>query len=105
MRGPAATLAGVTGAFLPVRFGTSTAHFCAGLGGSGTLAGVGVLAGVVLGFVLARVAGSFLAEVQMPGAIPVIGSAVLLLLAAGIASMMPALRAARVDVMQALRAE
>jgi len=41
----------------------------------------------------------------LPGALPVVGSGIVLLLAAVIASVLPAARAARVDVMQALRAE
>jgi len=41
----------------------------------------------------------------MPGPTPVIGSAMVLLAAAVIASMLPATRAARVDVMQALRSD
>jgi ABC-type antimicrobial peptide transport system permease subunit len=41
----------------------------------------------------------------MPSALPVIGSAFLLLAAAVVASALPAARAARVDVMQALRSD
>jgi putative ABC transport system permease protein len=41
----------------------------------------------------------------MPGGIPVVGAATLLLLAAVVASVVPAFRAARVNVMDALRAE
>jgi ABC-type lipoprotein release transport system permease subunit len=41
----------------------------------------------------------------MPGVLPVAASALVLLLAAVLASMLPAARAARVDVMQALRAD
>jgi Carbamoyl-phosphate synthase small chain, CPSase domain len=39
------------------------------------------------------------------GVIPILGAAILLLIAASIASLLPAARAARVDVMQALRSE
>jgi ABC-type antimicrobial peptide transport system permease subunit len=42
---------------------------------------------------------------RMPGFVPVIASAVVLLAAAVIASVLPAARAARVDVMEALRSE
>ena len=69
------------------------------------MAGVGVLAGAVVGLVVARVAGSYFGELKMPGALPVIVSALVLLGAAVVASMLPAARAARVDVMQALRSE
>jgi ABC-type antimicrobial peptide transport system permease subunit len=40
---------------------------------------------------------------QMPDKWPVVGSAIVLLVAAVVASVLPAVRAARVDVMQALR--
>lgn len=69
------------------------------------MAGAGVLAGAAFGFVAARLAGSYLLEVKMPGALPVALSALVLLTAAVVASMLPALRAARVDVIQALRSE
>jgi len=69
------------------------------------MAGGGVLAGAAFGFVVARVAGSYFGDLKMPGALPVIVSALVLLGAAVVASMLPAARAARVDVMQALRSE
>ena len=69
------------------------------------MAGVGILAGAAFGFVVARVAGSYFGDLRMPGALPVIVSAIVLLGAAVVASMLPAARAARVDVMQALRSE
>jgi putative ABC transport system permease protein len=69
------------------------------------MAALGILAGAVCGFALARVAGSYFGDVRMPGALPVIGSAIVLLAAAVVASILPAARAARVDVMQALRSD
>ena len=69
------------------------------------IAGVGVLAGAAFGFVVARVAASYFGDLKMPGALPVIVSAFVLLAAAVIASMLPASRAARVDVIQALHSE
>jgi hypothetical protein len=57
------------------------------------------------GFALARLAASYFEDVQMPGGVPVLGSALVLLVAAVLASVLPAARAARVDVMQALRSE
>jgi putative ABC transport system permease protein len=69
------------------------------------MAALGVLAGAVFGFVVARLAGSYLLDVKMPGALPVVLSAFVLLTAAVVASWLPAARAARVDVIQALRAE
>jgi putative ABC transport system permease protein len=69
------------------------------------MAAAGVLAGAVFGFVVARVARSYFGDLKMPGVLPVIVSAFLLLVAAVIASWLPAARAARVDVIQALRSE
>ncbi|HEX7959957.1 MAG TPA: ADOP family duplicated permease [Terriglobales bacterium] len=65
----------------------------------------GLALGLAGGFWLARVAGSFLGDLKMPGFLPVGGAALVLLLAAVTASAIPAFRAARVDVMQALRSE
>jgi len=69
------------------------------------MAVAGVVAGAVFGFVLARVAHSYFADVSMPGVLPVAASALVLLTVAVIASMMPAKRAASVDVIQALHTE
>jgi putative ABC transport system permease protein len=69
------------------------------------MAALGVVAGAVFGLVVARVAGSYFGDLKMPGALPVIVSAFVLLGAAVIASMLPAARAARVDVIQALHSE
>jgi predicted permease len=65
----------------------------------------GLVLGIAGGFWLAQLAGTFLGELKMPGVLPVAGSALVLLLAAMIASAIPAARAARVDVIQALRTE
>jgi ABC-type antimicrobial peptide transport system permease subunit len=75
------------------------------LGEGATIAGLGVVAGVVGGLVLARVVGGFVADTTMPGATALAGAAVILVGAAVLASLMPAARASRVDVVQALRAE
>jgi putative ABC transport system permease protein len=69
------------------------------------MAGAGIAAGAICGFALASLAGSYFEQTKMPGTIPVIGSAVVLLAAAVVASVLPAARAARVDVMQALRSD
>ena len=66
---------------------------------------VGVVAGAAAGFALARIVGSYIQNVQLPGALPIIGSATVLLAAAVLGSLLPAARASRVDVVQALRAE
>jgi predicted permease len=69
------------------------------------MAAAGVLAGGAFGSVLARLAGRYFLDVKMPGALPVFVSAFVLMTVAVIASVLPAARAARVDVMQALRSE
>lgn len=70
-----------------------------------TMAVLGVAAGALGGYALAQLATGFFSEIQLPGAAPLVGSAAILLAAAVIASALPAARAARVDVMQALRTE
>jgi putative ABC transport system permease protein len=69
------------------------------------MAAAGIVAGALFGFVLARVARSYFADVTMPGAFPITAAAFLLLAVAVVASMLPARRAASVDVIQALRTE
>jgi len=70
------------------------------------MAATGILAGAAFGFALARLAGRyFLEDLKIPSALPVVVSAFVLLTVAVVASMMPAARAARVDVIQALRSE
>jgi putative ABC transport system permease protein len=69
------------------------------------IAAAGILAGGTFGFVVARLAGSYFLNLKMPGALPVVLSVFVLLAAAVVASSVPAARAARIDVIQALRAE
>ncbi len=69
------------------------------------IAAIGVVVGGLGGFAVARLAASYVEQAQLPGPLPVVGSAALLLLAAVVASLVPAARAARVDVMRALRSE
>jgi putative ABC transport system permease protein len=69
------------------------------------IAAIGIAAGAVGGFGLARAASRFFSNVQLPGAVPVLGATAVLIGAAVIASLMPAARASRVDVLQALRSE
>jgi predicted permease len=68
-------------------------------------AAIGIAAGAAGGYALARIASGVFENVQLPGALPVIGAAVVLIGAAIGASLMPAARASRVDVLQALRSE
>ena len=69
------------------------------------IATIGVAAGVVVGFVFAQVVGRYVTEVHMPGALSFIASAFLILIAAVIASAVPAARASRVNAVEALRSE
>jgi predicted permease len=86
--------------------GSQPRHLVRGVIAEGAaMAGIGISAGAVGGFALARLAGGYFQDMQMPGAIPLVGSAIVLLAAAAIASMLPAARAARIDVMQALRSD
>jgi putative ABC transport system permease protein len=69
------------------------------------IAGIGVGAGVVVGFACAHVISRYVGEVHLPGALLFISSAVVILAAAVIASAVPAARAARVNAVEALRSE
>jgi putative ABC transport system permease protein len=69
------------------------------------MAMAGVLAGALCGYALARLAGSYFQDVRMPSALPVVGSVLVLLAAAVAASAWPAARAARINVIEALRSE
>ena len=69
------------------------------------IAAAGVVAGAIGGLALARLVGSYITDVRMPGLVPIVVSAAILVLAAVLASLMPAARASRVDVIQALRSE
>jgi predicted permease len=75
------------------------------LGEGATIAFAGIVAGVVGGVTLTWIVGSYIEGVQLPGALPVVGAATILVSAAVLASLMPAARASRVDVVQALRAD
>jgi len=86
--------------------GSQPRHLLRGVIAEGAvMAAAGVVAGAAFGFVAARLAGSYFLDVKMPGALPVVLSAFVLLVAAVVASWLPAARAARVDVIQALRAD
>jgi len=69
------------------------------------IAAIGIASGGLVGWGLSRLAGNYVAELQLPGPLPLIGSAALILASAVLASAIPAARAARVDTVQALRAE
>jgi predicted permease len=69
------------------------------------IAATGIVAGAAAGYLLARIAGSYFETARMPGVLPVLGAAIVLMCAAVVASLVPAARAARVDVLQALQSE
>jgi putative ABC transport system permease protein len=86
--------------------GSQPRHLLAGVIGEGVLIAIGgVVAGGLCGYALAQLGMQYFPDARLPGMVPVAGSAVVLLAAAVVASVLPAARAARVDVMQALRAE
>src|SRR4051812_2483405 len=70
-----------------------------------TIAATGIAAGIVGGFGLAIVVARYVVQVQMPGAIVVAAAGVTLFAAAVAASLAPAARAARTNVVEALRAD
>jgi putative ABC transport system permease protein len=69
------------------------------------ITGLGIGAGVAFGFAVQRLAGSYLGEAKLPGVWVIAGAAGVLLGAAVVASAWPAIRAARVNVIEALRAD
>ena len=75
------------------------------IGEGAAMATAGIVAGAVFGFILTRVARAYFTDITMPGVWPVCISAFVLLAVAVAASMLPARRAARVDVIEALRTE
>ena len=86
--------------------GSAPRHLMANVLRDGALiACAGIVAGVLGGFLLARFAGAYIEGIRIPGAIPIAGAALLLVAAAALASLMPAARASRIDVMEALRAD
>ena len=69
------------------------------------IAAIGIPAGALVGWGLSRLAGNYVQELQLPGPLPLIVSAAAILLATVLASVLPAARAARVNTVQALRAD
>jgi putative ABC transport system permease protein len=86
--------------------GSSPHHLLQGVLKEGTLIAIaGIIAGTIAGVLLVPVAAAYITDLKMPGATPVLAAATLLVAAAIIASLMPAARASRIDVMKALRSE
>jgi len=69
------------------------------------IAAAGIVVGGLGGIALTLVASRLFGVAQMPGVLPIIGAAALLVAAAVLASFLPAVRASRVNVIQALRSE
>jgi putative ABC transport system permease protein len=69
------------------------------------IAAAGIIGGAVCGIALTRVASTVFGVVRMPGILTIAGAATLLVTAAILASLVPAARASRIDVLQALRSE
>ena len=73
---------------------------------SGTaIAAGGIAVGLIAGAALSRIAAAYVEQVQNPGVVAVVASAAMLIVAGIAASAMPAARAARTNVIEALRAE
>jgi putative ABC transport system permease protein len=86
--------------------GSQPRHLLMGVIAEGAaMAAAGIVAGGAGGYVLASLARGYFQGARMPDAVTVAGSAAVLLAAAVVASAVPAARAARVDVMQALRSD
>jgi putative ABC transport system permease protein len=64
---------------------------------------IGIAAGAAGGYTFSGLAASYLGTARMPGALPALAAAAVLVAAALLAALMPAARASRVDVLQALR--
>ena len=86
--------------------GSTPSHLLSRILREGAIIAVaGIVTGVLGGLVLVRVVASYLGEISMPGTLTMVAAAALLTSAAILASLMPAARASRVDVLQALRSE
>jgi putative ABC transport system permease protein len=75
------------------------------LGEGAVIAAAGIIAGALIGLALTQFASALFGVIRMPGVLPIAGAATLLATAAILASLLPAARASRVDVVQALRSE
>jgi putative ABC transport system permease protein len=86
--------------------GSEPRHLLAGVLREGAvIAAAGIVTGVIGGFILARLVGGYITDVTLPGVLPLSGAALLLVAAAILASLIPAARASRVNVLEALRSD
>jgi ABC-type antimicrobial peptide transport system permease subunit len=75
------------------------------LGEGASIVAVGVAAGAVGAFLFANIGARYVDDLRLAATVPVVGAAAVLLGAAVLASLIPAAKAARVDVVQARRSE
>ncbi len=66
---------------------------------------LGIAAGATGGYAFSGMAARYLGDVRLPGALPAVAAAAVLVAAALLASLLPAARASRVDVLAALRVD
>jgi putative ABC transport system permease protein len=86
--------------------GSAPRHLLTRVLGEGAVIAVGgIVAGVLTGIALAWLAGRYFTDVRVPTATTLMAAGLVLVAAALLASLMPASRASRVDVIEALRAE
>jgi predicted permease len=70
-----------------------------------SIVAIGLAAGALGGYVFAGLAASFVDGIELPSVGPILGATIVLVTCAIVASLMPAARASRVDVLRALRSE
>ncbi len=86
--------------------GSEPRHLLMRVLGEGTvMAGAGIATGVILGLAITRLARGFIEQVNVPNVLTLAAAALILVAAAVLASLIPAARASRVDVIEALRSE
>jgi putative ABC transport system permease protein len=86
--------------------GSAPRHLLTRVLGEGAVIAVGgIVAGVLSGIALAWLAGRYFTDVRVPTATTLMAAGLVLVAAAILASLMPAARASRVDVIEALRAD
>jgi putative ABC transport system permease protein len=89
-----------------VALGSTPRHLLVTVLSEGVLiVAIGILAGAAGAYLFGRLGASYVETLRLPGVLPMLGAAAVLIVAALLASLMPASRASRVDVLQALRSE